>query len=176
MTRVLVALALAACTSCSGQQQNQAQQSAQSAALATAVQAKLATVDADSTTAVKVAASSDGVVTLNGQAHDAAQRSAYDRAAGTVPGVKRVVDHLQLNFALRGPKEQLGDIALGAKVAANIAAQAGVNAARVKPEVRDGVVTLSGTVPSASIKTTILDAVRKTAGVKNVVDRIGVKP
>jgi osmotically-inducible protein OsmY len=144
--------------------------------LVTAVKAKLATVDADSTTAVNVNATGDGVVTLTGQARNAAQRASYDSAAASVNGVKRVVDHLQINPAMRGPKEQFSDVALGAKVAANIAAQAGVNAASVKPEVRDGVVTLSGTVPSASIKTTILNAVRKTTGVKNVVDRIEVKP
>jgi osmotically-inducible protein OsmY len=83
---------------------------------------------------------------------------------------------LQINPKTRGPKEQFADVALGAKVAANIAAQAGVNAARVKPEVHGGVVTLSGTVPSMSIKATILEAVRKTSGVEVVNDRIEVKP
>jgi hyperosmotically inducible periplasmic protein len=176
MKRVVAALILTACTACSGQQQSQAQQSVQSAALVTAVKAKLATIDADSTTAVKVDATAGGAVTLTGEARNSAQRSAYESAAASVNGVKRVVDHLQVNPAMRGPKEQFADVALGAKVAANIAAQAGVNAASVKPEVRDGVVTLSGTVPSMSIKKTILDAVRKTSGVETVIDKIEVKP
>jgi osmotically-inducible protein OsmY len=176
MKRVLLILALAACTACSAQQQNQVQRAANLTALTTAVKGKLALVDADSTTAVKVTARYDGTVTLTGTAHDAAQRKAYDSAASSVNGVKRVVDRLQINPKARGPKEEFADVALGAKVAANIAAQAGVNAARVKPEVHDGVVTLSGTVPSMSVKATILDAVRKTSGVENVIDRIEVKP
>lgn len=169
---LIVCIALAGCTAA---QQNQAQQSAQSAALVTAVHAKLLAIDADSTTAVKVNASVDGVVTLTGEARDARQRSAYDAAAASVSGVKRVEDRLRINPALRGPKETFADAALATKVSANIAAEAGVNVANVKPEVHDGVVTLSGTAPTAPIKQTILEAARRTSGVKNVIDRIEVK-
>lgn len=176
MKRVPLILVLAACTACSAQQQNQVQQAANLTALTTAVKGKLAVIDPDSTTAVKVTATHDGTVTLTGTARDAAQRKAYDSAAASVNGAKRVVDRLQINPKVNGPKEQFADVALGAKVAANIAAQAGVNAASVKPDVHDGLVTLSGTVPSKSIKETILDAVRKTSGVENVIDRIEVKP
>jgi osmotically-inducible protein OsmY len=176
MKRVLLSLLLIGCTACTAQQQNQVQQSANLTAMTTAVKTKLALIDPDSTTAVKVSARYDGTVTLAGTARDATQRSAYASAAASVNGVKRVVDRLQINPKVRGPKEQFADVALGAKVAANIAAQAGVNAARVKPEVHDGVVTISGTVPSMSIKKTILDAVRKTSGVEVVNDRIEVKP
>jgi osmotically-inducible protein OsmY len=175
MKRGVLALFLIICTACSAQQQNQAQQSANATALATAVHGKLALIDPDSTTAVKVTVTGDGIVTLAGFARDANQRSAYVSGAQSVNGVKRVVNKLQINPKLRGPKEQFADVALGAKVAANIAAQAGVNAARVKPDVHDGVVTLTGTVPSMSIKTTILDAARKTSGVETVIDRIEVK-
>lgn len=146
------------------------------AAMVTAVKAKLATVDPDSTTAVRVTATADGVVTLTGDARDSAQRSAYDSAAASVSGVKRVVDRIRINPALHGPKETFQETALGAKVAANIAAQAGVNAANVKPEVHGDVVTLAGRVSSASVKTTILDTARKTNGVSRVIDRIEVKP
>jgi osmotically-inducible protein OsmY len=176
MKRGVLALFLVACTACTAQQQNQAQQSANQTAVSAAVRAKLTVVDPDSTTAVKVTVANDGTVTLAGFARDAKQRSAYVSATQSVNGVKRVVDRLQINPKLRGPKEQFADVALGAKVAANIAAQAGVNAARVKPDVHDGVVTLTGTVPSMSIKTTILDAARKTSGVETVIDRIEVKP
>jgi osmotically-inducible protein OsmY len=160
---------------CSGQQQQQAQRSAQSTALSAAVQTKLSTIDADASTTVTVDAN-DGVITLSGKAHNAAERSAYESAAAGVPGVKRVVDRLGIDPNLRGPRETFADAALATKVNANIAAQAGVNVARVKTSVRDGVVTLSGTLSSASVKATILQTVRKTSGVKSVVDRIEVKP
>lgn len=174
----LLPLSLAACVAlaaCSAQQQNQAQQSAQSAGVAAEVHAKLLTIDADSTTAVKVDVSNDGVVTLTGEARDAQQRSAYEAAAASVSGVKRVDDRLRINPGVRGPKETLADAALATKVSANIAAQAGVNVANVKPGVHDGVVTLTGTAPTAAVKETILEAARRTGGVKSVIDRIEVK-
>lgn len=175
--RVFIGAGCAVCVAaCTVQQQNSAQQSADLTRVATEVHAKLALIDPDATTAVKVTAAHDGTVTLTGAARNAKQKAAYDSVAASVSGVKRVDDRLQINPALRGPKEQFGDIALGAKVAANMAAQAGVNAARVKPEVHDGVVTLSGSASSPSIKTTILGAVRNTSGVKRVIDRIEVKP
>jgi hyperosmotically inducible protein len=171
-------LAIAFCAflcACSGKQQQQAQQSTESAALVAQVQTKLALVDADAATQVKVDVDR-GVVTLSGEAHTRQERAAYESAAASVSGVTRVVDRLRVNPALRGPRETLTDAALAAKVNANIAAQAGVNVARVKTGVRDGIVTLDGSVPSASVKATIVDTVRRTSGVKNVIDRIEVKP
>ena len=173
-TLTIAVLALLA-AACSAQQQQRAQHSAQTATLTAAVQAKLATVDADAATAVTVAAAG-GTITLQGQARDAGERAAYVSAAAGVPGVTRVIDRLRVNPRLRGPREDFADMALAAKVNANIAAQAGVNVTRVKTSVRDGVVTLFGTVPSTSVKTTIVDTVRKTSGVKSVVDRIEVAP
>src|SRR5579884_286462 len=160
---------------CSAQQQQQAQRSAQSTTLSAAVQAKLATIDADSSTSV-TADADNGTVTLTGRAHSAAERSAYESGAASVPGVKRVVNRLTIDANLRGPREQFADAALAAKINANVAAQTGLNVTRVKSSVRDGVVTLSGTVSSASVKATILDTVRKTSGVRSVVDRVEVKP
>ena len=167
-------LACVALVACSAREQQQAQQTVESTALAAAVQAKLATVDADSATQVNVKAN-DGVITLTGQAHSAQERSSYESAAASVEGVKRVVDRVRVNPHLRGPREALADAALAAKVSANIAAQAGVNVTNVRPDVRGGIVTLRGTVSSTSVKATILNTVRKTGGVKRVVDRIEVK-
>ncbi len=79
-------------------------------------------------------------------------------------------DSSKIAFAAQQPAQSAASVPT-----ANLAAQTGVNAGRVKPEVRDGVVTLSATVPSASVKATILDTVRKTSGVKSVIDRIEVK-
>ena len=166
--------AAALLSACNAQQQKQAQDSVNSAALAGAVHAKLATIDADSLTAVKVE-TNGGTVTLSGEVRSAQERAAYDSATGTVNGVTHVVDRLTINPAVRGPRESLGDAALAAKVTANITAQAGINAARIKPSVRDGIVTLSGTVQSAALKATVLQTARKTSGVKSVVDQIEVK-
>jgi|GEM_PF-3032898 hyperosmotically inducible periplasmic protein len=65
--------------------------------------------------------------------------------------------------------------ALEAKVSAAIAAEAGTNAFHITPIARDGVVTLTGTVPSQSIAQTVLHTVRDVPGVTRVIDRIHVK-
>jgi osmotically-inducible protein OsmY len=70
---------------------------------------------------------------------------------------------------------QLSNGALEVKVGAAIASEAGQNVFHVTPAARDGVVTLSGTVPSQAIHETVLRAVRAVPGVKTVVDRITVK-
>lgn len=65
--------------------------------------------------------------------------------------------------------------ALEVKVSAAIAAEAGANAFHIAPSARDGVVTLTGNVPSATIHRTVVDTVRAVPGVKRVVDHISVK-
>jgi osmotically-inducible protein OsmY len=103
------------------------------------------------------------LASCSGQQQQQAQRSTKAAATAAATQAKQA-------------QKTLTDAALAAKVSANILAQAGINAASVKPSVHDGAVTLSGTVSSPSVKTTILDTVRKTSGVQSVIDRIQVKP
>ena len=72
-------------------------------------------------------------------------------------------------------KQGANDAALTAAVAGAIAAQTGVNVFHVTPRVSDGIVTLKGTAPTAEIKSTIIDAVRKVKGVRQIVDQIAVR-
>lgn len=178
----LFALALAACTA---QQQNSAQSSAQQAVssapvvakdayLVTAVSTKLATVDVDSASSVRVAAN-HGVVTLTGQAHNSPERLRYQQAAAAVPGVTLVRNELTVSqFA--GLRSQAGDAKLTAQVSAAIAAQAGANVFHVTPSVHNGTVTLTGSVNQRSIKDTIIRDVRKIDGVRAVIDHITIQP
>jgi len=71
-------------------------------------------------------------------------------------------------------KRGAADAALTTKVAAAIAAQAGVNAFHVAPSAKDGVVTLTGKARTPEVKSTILDAVRRVNGVTEVVDHITI--
>lgn len=171
-------LLLVACTSA---QQKSAQdaasaapQQAQDAVIATGVKAKLAGIDVDSATAVHVAVE-NGNVRLSGEARSAGQRNQFEAAARSVGGVKSVNDTVRLNPNLRGARESLGDAGLAAKVMGAIGAQAGVNAFRIHAAVKDGDVTLSGSVPTAAIKTTVLETARTVAGVRSITDRIDVK-
>ncbi len=96
LSRILVLFACAALVACSAKDQQQAQQTVQSAALSAAVDAKLASVDADAPAQVKID-NNGGVVTLSGQAHSAHERSAYASAAASVQGVKRVVNNIRVD-------------------------------------------------------------------------------
>lgn len=64
------------------------------------------------------------------------------------------------------------DTQLKVRVAAAIAAQAGVNVFHVSTDVKDGVVTLRGKVPNASIEQTIVKTAAGVSGVKRVVNRL----
>jgi hyperosmotically inducible protein len=169
MKLVVAALALAVLASCAGGQKN----ATNDALIGAGVKAKLAGVDADSATAVDVSVTG-GRVVLAGQARNDGERQAYVRAARSVSGVSSVEDRLTVNPHLRGVREQSNDALLAARVAAAIAGQAGVNVFKVKTTARDGVVTLTGTVPSSSIARTILDTARGVSGVKRVVDRVAI--
>ncbi len=135
-----------------------------------AVKAKLIGDDPDSTISLRVSVT-DGVVTLRGTVHDAAIRRKVVADARATGGVKRVVDALRVDP--RGPRlrQQVGDVALAARIEAAITAQVGVQ--HVVVHVDRGVATLDGTA-DAKTKRTILTTARGTAGVRNVVDRIRV--
>jgi osmotically-inducible protein OsmY len=69
---------------------------------------------------------------------------------------------------------ELNNGALEVKVSAAIASEAGANAFHITPKARDGVVTLTGRVPTAQIRATVLDTARRVPGVTRVIDRISV--
>ncbi len=160
---------------CSAHQQNQAQQSIKSGYLVTAVGAKLAAVDVDAPTTVQIAANGN-TITLTGQAHTPQEREQYAAAARSVPGVAAVANELRVNPRLRSTRANVGDAALEARVTAAIAGQAGINVFHITPSARNGIVTLSGRVPSPSTKQTILESVRRIGGVRGIVDRIAISP
>jgi osmotically-inducible protein OsmY len=174
-------LALCACTS---QQQSDASNSAQqfassapdaakNAYLTAAVAAKLATVDVNSATSVQTSADG-GVVTLTGQAVSESSRDAYVNAAKSISGVTSVRDMLTINPKLKGVREQADEATLQARVAAAIAAQAGVNVLHVTPSIHQSTVTLSGTVPTRAIETTVVQAARGVSGVHAVVNHLTI--
>jgi osmotically-inducible protein OsmY len=137
-----------------------------------AVKAKLIGDDPDSTLSLRVAVR-DGVVTLRGTVHDAAIRRKVVADARATGGVTRVVDELRVDP--RGPRlrQQVGDVALAARIEAALTAQVGLQ--HVTVHVDHGVATLNGTVSDAKTKRTVLATARGTAGVRNVVDRVRVR-
>jgi osmotically-inducible protein OsmY len=86
--------------------------------------------------------------------------------------VKRVVDLLRVDPKSPRFREQVGDVALAARVQTAVTAQVGLQ--KVGVRVERGVATLDGTVSDAKTKRTILTTARGTSGIRNVVDRIRV--
>jgi osmotically-inducible protein OsmY len=183
MTPVWFAFAIAM-SACTAAQQHDANDSAQQLAssapdaaknayLTAAVSTKLATVDINSATSVKVQTNA-GVVTLTGAAQTEAKRAAFVSAAKSIDGVVSVRDSLTIDPHLRGVRQQTDDVTLAASVTTAIAAQAGVNVFHVSTSAHDGTVTLDGTVPSRSVARTVVETARGISGVKVVVDKLRV--
>lgn len=158
---------------CSSQQQQNASNTVTDQYLATAVAAKVATIDADATTRVH-ASSNNGIVTLTGQVRNAQERLRYDSAAKSVNGVKAVRDELAMNPTAEGLRGHVSDAALTARVSAAIAGEAGLNAFHIAPSVHQGDVTLRGRVRTQAVHQTVLQTVRGVPGVKAITDQITV--
>jgi osmotically-inducible protein OsmY len=118
--------------------------------------------------AVRVSVS-NGFVTLTGSVSWQYQRAAAAKAIRTLPGVKGVIDLIDLT-----PRVNVGD--LKAKIEDAFKRSAEVDAARVRVEARDGEVILSGTVRSLSERSAAERAVWAAPGVSKIDDRLVVTP
>lgn len=108
-------------------------------------------------------------VTLKGDVKDQASLLAARKAAQSVSGVANVDVELRVNPALESVGEtasqEARDALLAARVAGRLLAEIGANALRIEVKATDGIVSLSGTVPSPEVETL---AVRKAKGTKGV--------
>ena len=115
---------------------------------------------------------SDGVVTLRGAVRDPVTRRRVVADAGRSTYVQRVVDRLRVDPRAPRVADSVGDVALATRVQAALTAQLGFVPVTVR--VDRAVATLSGTVPDAKTKVTLLATARGTTGIRNVVDRVRV--
>lgn len=187
MKRLFALSALVLAAACSGQTTTTTrtiQKDVQSGSVTTAfkdtlllaaIRTKLLADDIDSTTRVHVKVT-DANVTLSGRVATAAEKAHVLSAVRGVRGVKSVADELTVGNAGPSLSQSARDAGLVAEVEGVMAAQAGVNVSSVKVGAKDGVVTLVGHVPTAAIKSTMVDAARKAGGVRIVIDQIAVKP
>lgn len=139
--------------------------------LAAKIRAEVVAVDVDAATHLGVHVH-EGDVLMSGIVRSSSERSKIDVAVRKVGGVKQLHDEIRID-----PKAQSfssGDFALAAHATASLAAQTGINAAGIRVSAENGVITLRGSVPSASIKTTAVESVEHLGGVKRVVDELRV--
>src|SRR3954447_4649810 len=109
----------------------------------------------------------DGVVTLSGHVSSYAEKYAAERAAKRVHGVKAVAN--ELDVKLPGSSRRTDeDIAMAAVSA--LRSNSSVPADNIKVTVRDGWITLDGTVEWQYQKLAAENAVRYLPGVKGVIN------
>ena len=117
----------------------------------------------------------DGIVVLTGTVERYADKEDADRRAHRVHGVKGVDNKIEA-----GGSASISDEALRDKLAKGLAydrvgyGTAAFNSINIG--VRDGVVTLSGTVYGPPDKSSALGLVENTAGVRDVIDNLEVAP
>lgn len=170
-TLVIILVGLCACSNL--QQQKAGAQAVTDAYLTTAVKTKLAVTNTDSVRAVRVSVR-NGVVTLRGQTRSLKEETQYLTIAKSVNGVHSVVNQLGVNPHLTSLNQSATDAALTVKVSAAIAGQAGINVFHVSPTVRNGVVTLNGTVPNRAVEQTIVQTTQHVSGVLRVINHLRV--
>ncbi|MBP1774059.1 MAG: transport-associated protein [candidate division NC10 bacterium] len=115
----------------------------------------------------------NGVVTLSGNVDHYYKKSAAERAAARVFGVKAVAEEIQVRLpgSLKRSDEGIAGAASNA-----LGWNASVPHDRVKVQVQDGVVTLSGQVDAWYQKNEAENAVRYLMGVVSVNNLITIKP
>jgi len=135
------------------------------------IRAQVVTVDLNAATHLGVRVRG-GYVVITGVVRDSSERSKIEHAVRKISGVYGLDDEIRID-----PKAQSfsgGDFALAAHATGSLAAQTGINAANIRVSAENGVITLRGTVPSQSIKTTAVESVEHLGGVKRVVDELRV--
>lgn len=113
---------------------------------------------------------SAGAVTLKGEVDTWFDREDAERVVRNLSGVRGVVNQLQVKSSRISPdevKKALEDA---------LERQADREAMRIAVGVRDGEVTLSGSVHSWTAKQAALGSAKGIAGVRNVRDQLRIEP
>jgi osmotically-inducible protein OsmY len=139
-----------------------------------AVKAKIAGADLDAAARISVRVHA-GAVTLSGTVRSPEARERFVALASKTRGVNSVDDELHVGHLGPSLIDVVQNASLIAAVTSALTAQAGVNVGAVKVRAERGVVTLSGTAPTAAVRSTLVAAAKHTPGVRNVVDLIAVK-
>ena len=115
----------------------------------------------------------DGVVELSGEVDTLTARYHAVRAAERVAGVTTVVDHI---VVAGEPEAVAGDIELAKRIRSILDWYQTIPGDRIKAEVADGAVTLTGSVDWNDHRKAAERAIRSLVGVKSVSSRITLSP
>jgi osmotically-inducible protein OsmY len=113
---------------------------------------------------------SDGWVTLDGAVEIWSQRDDAERAVNNLTGVKGVVNRI----TVKAVKPVTADVRKAIEQALERRAER--EAKRINVDVRDGLVTLTGSVHSWAERKSVVAAARFTPGVRGVEDQLRTEP
>jgi osmotically-inducible protein OsmY len=111
----------------------------------------------------------NGVVTLTGTVDSYVEKSAAESDAWTVPGVVEVVNNLTIV-----PPVTRSDVEIAERVRKDLASDPALDASHINVNVCNGVVTLTGTVPTYYQRKRAESDVWSEPGVRDVVDNLTV--
>lgn len=114
-----------------------------------------------------------GIVTLSGHVGSYAEKLAAVAAARRVRGVKAIADEIDVRYAV---DKKTADDEIAKRAVNIIGWHALVPSGSIQIMVRDGFVTLSGSVDWFYQKKAAEDDVRKLSGVRAIVNNIEIKP
>lgn len=114
----------------------------------------------------------EGIVTLTGDVSSYAEKSAAERAAGRVYGVKGVAEEIKVRY----PFDKVDDTDIAQKALQVLSWDIEVPASKVTVKVEDGWVTLTGAVDWYFQRNAAEADVRKLKGVVGVINNIAIKP
>jgi hyperosmotically inducible protein len=126
----------------------------------------------------------NGVVTISGAVDNADAKQQAVALARETEGVTDVVDQLTVSptatfgeraeGAMAAAAEATSDAAITATIKTKMMADMTVSGLKVDVDTRDGIVTLTGTVPTAGERDRAVAVARGTSGVKDVEDKLMV--
>jgi hyperosmotically inducible protein len=142
-----------------------------------AVRVRTALIENEATKASQIQVETqDGVVQLSGFVDSELAQEAALKAARSVPGVREVHNGLDVRAADRTAGQAAKDGVIEGKVKAAIAKDEGLAAASdINVEVNDGVVQLSGFLPSLEQKNRARDVAARVGGVRDVRNNIALE-
>ena len=145
----------------------------------TELEAQIGLYDAIGTEGIALNLDVDGgVVTLSGTVEDADTAEQAVAAVRDVRTVTRIVDRIEVVGAAEGAEEatpaqiDVADLGLASRVRLELLDRLEGRALDLRVDAEDGVVTLSGTAPSAALAETAVAAARSVVGVDEVVNQI----
>lgn len=168
------AVAVLGASACSQSDRAGASKAVSDAFVVARIRARAASIDAATVSLVHVSYA-NGTATLDGKVRTATERTNIEDAARGVDGVTTVVDRIVVDPSAPTGAEIESDLALATSIHAALVAQTGVNAASIHVDVHRGVVTLTGTLPSAARRQVADETVRSVHGVKQLIDDIAVR-